>query len=180
MRISSKEWIDFGSTHTQWGEAAFSYLLPLNSHVIWWLALMGNGWNPPLSSSLIVSTVNGATVKIRWCHRVRSPPTATIQHLTRSASSSASGWRAKEGEYQEEVWRNFFLGRDIFTACDGFQLMGGAPLVSASYSSLSAAALRPPLRVIFLHQMTTGEILGSIMRTLLWPKFHCFPGRQQL
>lgn len=62
---------------------------------------------------------------------------------------------------------------DIFTGRDGFQLMGGAPLVSASYSSLSAAALRPTLRVIFLHQMTTGELLGSIMRTLLWPKFHC-------
>lgn len=69
---------------------------------------------------------------------------------------------------------------DIFTACDGFQLMGGALLVSASYSSLSAAALRLPLRVIFLHQTTTAEILGSIMKTLLWPKFHSFPGWQQL
>ena len=62
--------------------AAFSYLWPIKSHVIWWLTLMGNGWNPSLSSSLIVSTLNGATVKLRWCHHVRSPLVATVQHLT--------------------------------------------------------------------------------------------------
>lgn len=73
-----------GSTVARGGQnpAAFSYLWPIKSHVIWWLTLMGNGWNPSLSSSLIVSTLNGATVKIRWCHHVRSPLVATIQHLT--------------------------------------------------------------------------------------------------
>lgn len=65
-----------GSTVAKGGQnpAAFSYLWPIKSNVIWWLTLMGNGWNPSLSSSLIVSTLNGATVKIRWCHHVRSPP----------------------------------------------------------------------------------------------------------
>lgn len=98
--------------------AAFSYLLPINSHVIWWLTLMGNGWNPSLSSSLIGSTVNGATVKIRWCHHVGSPPTATIQHLTWSTSTACGlragerggRARAREGDYQEEVWRNVLGG----------------------------------------------------------------------
>lgn len=69
-----------GSTVARRGQnpAAFSYLWPIKSHVIWWLTLMGNGWNPSLSSSLIVSTLNGVTVKIRWCHHVRSPLVATI------------------------------------------------------------------------------------------------------
>lgn len=73
-----------GSTVARGGQntAAFSYLWPIKSHVIWWLTLMGNGWNPSLSSSLIVSTLNGETVKIRWCHHVRSPLVATVQHLT--------------------------------------------------------------------------------------------------
>lgn len=73
-----------GSTVARGGQnpASFSYLWPIKSHVIWWLTLMGNGWNPSLSSSLIVSTLNGATVKIRWCHYVRSPLVATVQHLT--------------------------------------------------------------------------------------------------
>lgn len=97
--------------------AAFSYLLPINSHVIWWLTLMGNGWNPSLSSSLIVSTVNGATVKIRWCHHVRSPPTATIQHLTWS-TSTACGLRARErgrlsGGSLEECFGGIFLQREM-------------------------------------------------------------------
>lgn len=75
-----------GSTVARRGQnpAAFSYLWAIKSHVIWWLTLMGNGWNPSLSFSLIVSTLNGATVKMRWCHHVRSPLVATIQHLTLS------------------------------------------------------------------------------------------------
>lgn len=87
-----------GSTVARGGQnpAAFSYLWPIKSHVIWWLTLMGNGWNPSLSSSLIVSTLNGATVKIRWCHHVRSPLVATIQHLTLSAYAACGLLKKKK------------------------------------------------------------------------------------
>lgn len=97
-----------GSTVARGGQnpAAFSYLWPIKSHVIWWLTLMGNGWNPSLSSSLIVSTLNGATVKIRWCHHVRSPLVATVQHLTLSTYTVCGFLKKRKSDF---VISNRFL-----------------------------------------------------------------------
>lgn len=100
-----------GSTVARGGQnpAAFSYLWPIKSHVIWWLSLMGNGWNPSLSFSLIISTLNGVTVKIRWCHHVRSLPVCTIQHLTLSTYTVCGFLKKRLSRGNcEECWRDSF------------------------------------------------------------------------